>query len=318
MFRNMEYVYAVYQEMSFSRAAERLFISQPALSAMIKKIEARVGSPIFDRSCSPIRLTACGREYISCVEQMMDIEAQFRQYLNQTESLAVGSLSIGANSVFASYLLPRYIFAFSRRHPGVQVSMTEGNTDDLLTSLNTGDLDIVLENYEFSDDLYDKHYLFTEHLIIAAPKTLVHDRLPQQYYLDMQQPGVAANWDSTPCVPLSLLAEIPFLTLRTGNDTRKRFDQLCARYAVHPKIRLELDQLTTAYQIARSGMGAVVVSDTILQHAPACDSLCYFRLDEDLSHRPVYFYCRQKKHITRAMEEFFRISAEEAAKPADT
>ncbi|MDO5783573.1 MAG: LysR family transcriptional regulator [Eubacteriales bacterium] len=314
MFRNMEYVYAVYQEMSFSRAAERLFISQPALSTMIKKIEARVGSPIFDRSCSPIRLTACGREYISCVEQIMDIETQFRQYLNQTESLAVGSLSIGANSVFASYLLPGYIFAFSRRHPGVQVSMTEGNTDDLLTSLNTGDIDIVLENYELPDDLYEKHYLFTEHLIIAAPKALVQDNLPQQYRLDMQQPGIAANWDSTPCMPFSMLADIPFLTLRTGNDTRQRFNRLCTRYAVHPKIRLELDQLTTAYQIARSGMGATVVSDTILQHAPACDSLYYFRVDEDISHRPVYFYYRRKKHITRAMEEFFRICAEEAAK----
>ena len=170
MFRNMEYVYAVYQEMSFSRAAERLFISQPALSAMIKKIEARIGSPIFDRSCSPIRLTACGREYISCVEQMMDMESQFRQYLNQTESLAVGSLSIGANSVFASYLLPGYIFAFSRRHPGVQVSMMEGNTNDLLTSLNSGDIDIVLENYELPDDLYDKHYLLPSILLSPRPK----------------------------------------------------------------------------------------------------------------------------------------------------
>ena len=108
MFRNMEYVYAVYKEMSFSRAAEKLFISQPALSAMVKKVEKRIGSPIFDRSCSPIRLTEIG----------------------QTESLATGSLSIGANSVFASFLLPNDIFTFSRCHPGVQVSMSEGNTDD--------------------------------------------------------------------------------------------------------------------------------------------------------------------------------------------
>ena len=106
MFRNMEYVYAVYKEMSFSRAAEKLFISQPALSAMVKKVEKRIGSPIFDRSCSPIRLTNCGKEYISCIEQIMDVEYQFSQYLNQTEHLLIGSLSIGANSIFASFLLP--------------------------------------------------------------------------------------------------------------------------------------------------------------------------------------------------------------------
>ena len=79
MFRNREYVYAVYKEMSFSRAAEKLFISQPALSAMVKKVEKRIGSPIFDRSCSPIRLTNCGKEYISCIEQIMDVEYQFSQ-----------------------------------------------------------------------------------------------------------------------------------------------------------------------------------------------------------------------------------------------
>uniref|UniRef100_UPI003D7E11BB LysR family transcriptional regulator substrate-binding protein n=1 Tax=Butyricicoccus sp. TaxID=2049021 RepID=UPI003D7E11BB len=89
-----------------------------------------------------------------------------------------------------------------------------------------------------------------------------------------------------------------------------RFDQLCARYQLHPDIRLELDQLTTSYQAACSGLGAAVISETILHHTQQPDSLCYFRLDEDISTRRVYFYCRRKKHITRAMEEFIRISTE--------
>lgn len=311
MFRNMEYVYAVYKEMSFSRAAEKLFISQPALSAMVKKVEKRIGSPIFDRSCSPIRLTSIGQEYINCIEQITDIETQFLQYLNQTETLTVGSLSIGANSVFASFLLPNCIFSFSKRHPGVQVSMSEGNTDMLLQSLNSGALDIVLENYNFTDDAYDKSYLFTENLLLVVPKALLPDRNLERYQLDMYRPGIAANWTSVPCVPLSAFADIPFLTLRTGNDTRYRFEQLCERYSFQPNIHLELDQLTTVYQIACSGIGATLVSDTILRHTPPAHSLYYFRLDADISCRKVYFYFRRKKHITRAIEEFFRISAEE-------
>ena len=312
MFRNMEYVYAVYKEMSFSRAAEKLFISQPDLSAMVKKVEKRIGSPIFDRSCSPIRLTEIGQEYITCIEQITDIENRFLQYLNQTESLATGSLSIGANSVFASFLLPNDIFTFSRCHPGVQVSMSEGNTDDLLKALDAGTLDIVLENYDFSDDTYEKRYLFTENLLLVVPRALLPDRSLERYQLDIYHPDAAADWASTPCVPLSAFSDIPFLTLRTGNDTRHRFEQLCQRYGVSPHIHLELDQLTTAYQIARSGIGATLVSDTILQHTPPAHSMQYFRLDEDLSCRKVYFYFRRKKHITKAMEEFFRISAEQA------
>ena len=64
MFSGMNYVYEVYKEQSFSKAAENLYISQPALSSMIKKIETKIGMPLFDRSTSPIQLTECGKKYI--------------------------------------------------------------------------------------------------------------------------------------------------------------------------------------------------------------------------------------------------------------
>lgn len=69
MLRDREYIYAVYQERSFSRAAQKLFISQPALNAKVKWVEERVGTPLFDRSGSPIQLTPAGRCYIEAVEQ---------------------------------------------------------------------------------------------------------------------------------------------------------------------------------------------------------------------------------------------------------
>ena len=73
MLRDREYVYAVYQERSFSRAAQRLFISQPALSSKVKKVEERVGAPLFYRSTNPIRLTPAGKCYVEAVEQVMGL-----------------------------------------------------------------------------------------------------------------------------------------------------------------------------------------------------------------------------------------------------
>lgn len=81
MLRDREYVYAVYQERSFSRAAQRLFISQPALSSKVKKVEERVGAPLFDRSTNPIRLTPAGKCYVEAVEQVMGIEDELRSRL---------------------------------------------------------------------------------------------------------------------------------------------------------------------------------------------------------------------------------------------
>ncbi len=74
MFSGMNYVYEVYKEQSFSKAAENLYISQPALSSMIKKIETKIGMPLFDRSTSPIQLTECGKKYIKTAEKIMDLE----------------------------------------------------------------------------------------------------------------------------------------------------------------------------------------------------------------------------------------------------
>ena len=69
MFQGMEYVYQVYKDKSFSKAAANLFISQPSLSANVKRVEKKVGFPIFDRSTKPLSLTECGKEYIRCVEE---------------------------------------------------------------------------------------------------------------------------------------------------------------------------------------------------------------------------------------------------------
>ena len=112
MFHGKEYVYEVYKEKSFSRAAQNLYISQPALSAAIKKIEARIGCCIFDRSTNPVQLTESGAEYVKAVEKIMDIENRFENHLNNLNSLKVGCLMIGVNNVFVFFILLAIITEF--------------------------------------------------------------------------------------------------------------------------------------------------------------------------------------------------------------
>ena len=79
MFQGMEYVYQVYKDKSFSKAAANLFISQPSLSANVKRVEKKVGFPIFDRSTKPLSLTECGKEYIRCVEEILRDLSQWKR-----------------------------------------------------------------------------------------------------------------------------------------------------------------------------------------------------------------------------------------------
>ena len=87
MFQGMNYVYEVYKEMSFSRAAKNLYISQPSLSAAVKKAETQIGFPVFDRSSNPIRLTELGREYIRSIESIMEVEQGFENYVRDMQEL---------------------------------------------------------------------------------------------------------------------------------------------------------------------------------------------------------------------------------------
>ena len=82
MFQGKEYVYEVYRERSFIKAAQNLFISQPSLSATVKRIEQQIGYPLFDRSTKPLGLTECGARYIRAVEQIMSVEHEFSNFVN--------------------------------------------------------------------------------------------------------------------------------------------------------------------------------------------------------------------------------------------
>ena len=95
MFRNMEYVYCVYKERSFSKAAEKLHIAQPSLSAMIRKEEEQAGAPIFERKTRPVSLTPFGIEFIRGIEQIYELENHLHDMADELRTLQSGIVSIG-------------------------------------------------------------------------------------------------------------------------------------------------------------------------------------------------------------------------------
>ena len=95
MFSKYDYVYEIYRQGSFTLAAEKLFISQPSLSAAIKNIEKKLGAELFERTGKGIKLTEVGREYISATEKIMNIEKDFETKVNDIFNLAYQSGAVG-------------------------------------------------------------------------------------------------------------------------------------------------------------------------------------------------------------------------------
>lgn len=310
MFRNMEYIYAVYRAGSFSAAAKALYISQPCLSAMVKKTEQQLGVPIFDRKSKPLQLTEHGVRYIAYLEKIQELERDFEQYLYDVQGLRTGQLSIGVNNVFASFVLPPLIRRFNDTYPGVQVQMTEGNITYLEQALSQGALDLVIDNCPMDDSAFQQHLLGTEHLLIAAHCTahdaethcrcrLTHADILTGRHLD----------EDTPALPMQDFAAAPFIVLKHGNDTRIRTDAICEQAGFSPRIQLEVDQLATAYNIVCSGLGVTLVSDTLLCKTAPFPDICYYKLQSSQTTRAVYLYHKRARYITKAMRAFMDISA---------
>ncbi len=309
MFKGKEYAYEVYKEKSFSKAAQNLFVSQPALSAAIKKIENRIGCCIFDRSSNPVQLTDGGAEYIKAVEKIMDIENRFENYLSNLNELKTGRLSIGASNVFASFILPPIITSFTKRYPAIKVNLVEASSAHLEEQLFSGQLDFVIDNYPLSEAIYEKHLFCSEHLILAVPQKFAANRLAQAYRLSLADIHAGKHIAAaTPAVPLAVFTHEPFIILRAGNDTRMRADKIFQECALAPNVILELDQLATAYNVACYGMGITLISDTLAQKANQGADMIYYKIDSPHTRRNVFFYNKQNKYVTRTMEEFIKIA----------
>ena len=310
MFNSMNYVYEVYKERSFSKAAANLYISQPSLSATVKKVEERIGAPIFDRSVSPIQLTECVRPYIKAVEAIMDTQSRFENYLNDLNELKTGQIAIGGSNLFASYILPPVITRFTQKYPLVKVHLVEANTPQLVDQLFRGTLDMVIDNSSFPDAIYHHHLYTQETLLLAVPASFASNEKAASYRLTIQDVLDRRHVkEDTPCVPLSLFQDDPFILLRSGNDTRSRAEKICQAQSFSPNIILKLDQQVTAFHICCYGMGITFVSDLLLAHIPNGGDCYYYKLDADYAGRSIYFYHKETRYVTRAMEEFLRIAS---------
>lgn len=308
MFQGMKYVYEVYKEQSFSRAAANLFISQPSLSANVKRVEKRVGYPIFDRSTKPLGLTECGQRYIRSVEQILSVEQEFSNYINDWGELKTGKLILGGSSFFSSWVLPPLIGEFARRYPLISMVLIEENTAKLEELLQAGRMDFMLDNCELDGNIYDRCVFQEEHLLLAVPESFPVNRTVREYQvsLDSIRDGSFLSDQVLP-VPMEAFADAPFILMKPENDTGKRALAICQENQFHPKIAFQFDQQMTSYNVTCSGMGISFIGEMLILRVPANPDIVYYKLPGRSTARNIYFYWKSGRCLSRAMEEFLKM-----------
>lgn len=302
----MNYVYEVYRQKSFSRAAKKLFVSQPALSSTVKRVEKNLGAQIFDRSTIPLTVTPAGAYYIKAIENIMQINRNIESYFGDIREMKTGSLAIGGSSYFCSFVLPAMIAHFHRKHPAVRIDLYEGNVQELNRYLRDEQVDLVIETSDYAGECQIRSFPYrVEHNILAVPvanplnKTLKEYQLREQDILD----GSFLSPEVAP-VPLEMFQDTPFVGMRPGNDMNGRAAMICknAGFELNPVIMV--DQILTGLNIAANGVGNFIVRSDVVRYYPMREKLVFYKLADPLEARQVSFLCKRDRYLTAAMKGF--------------
>jgi DNA-binding transcriptional LysR family regulator len=237
---------AVAQRMSFSRAAEDLHLTQPAVSAQIKALEGHAGLPLFERVGRKLHLTAAGVELLDHARRISELFREADEAMAQLRGGARGKLNVAVISA-GDYFFPRLLAAFARRHPGATLNLAVHNREELLRQLaeNLTDLAVMVRP---PDDAETEHVAFAPHayVIVAAPG---HPLVGQR--------GISRE---------RLLQE-PFIVREKGSDTYRSMQDAFGPDTARIRAAMEIASNETIKQAVIAGMGLSFLSS----HAIALD-----------------------------------------------
>ncbi len=246
--RQLQVFESVSRHLSLSRAAEELHLSQPGVSMQLKKLSEAVSHPLLEQTGKKVKLTDQGQELVTMAREILGAVKRYELSLVERQGLAGGSLRIVAITT-ASYFVPRLLGDFSRRHPGVKVSLRVTNREQVLSSLAAG-----------LDDLY---------VLGQPPEGLAVTAIPF-----LENPLVALAAPDHPLahkknIPLARLAEEPWLLREPGSGTRKAVERLFADHGQQLTPRMDLGSNEAIKQAVLAGLGISVVSrHTLTLHTP--------------------------------------------------
>ena len=257
-FQNMEYFLAAAEEGSITRAAEKLRISQQALSNTIARLESELGCRLFDRK-QGLELTYSGRKYKEAVIRMLDLHKQTAAVLDDINNNIRGELRLGISYTRGQAILPLVLPAFIEKYPLVELSVAEGSTRELETLLERGSIDVMIGFAPFTFEGAECIELMKERLCLVFPRTL----LQEHFGTEAQARAVLDSFRRTH--DIRLFSDLPYVLLKEGDRIRTITDRAFAKAGCRPVIRFETKNTQTAVALAAEGLGATICPELYLK-----------------------------------------------------
>lgn len=281
--RQLQYAVLLSETGSFSHLAEKLNISQPALSKHILTLEKELGVQLFDRTEMPLKMTAAGEHFIKEAKALLDKENQLLRSMEQFRSGEKGQLVIGTTPFRSAYLLPDIVKKVRGKFPGVRVRLVEEGSEQLRKDAADGRFDFAVINMPVDEAVLE-----------ATP--IEPDRLAIVYAEELGE--VAAEIKSAVTVDFAQCEKLPFVVLGANQEMRLLFEKLCAASDVYPQIAAEAVNMTTAWEMACTGVGATLLPLQFVNSAITNRKLVVKRLKNDIQLRQPAIVTKRGQYIS--------------------
>lgn len=281
---HMRALHAVSATGGVTRAAERLGMTQPAVSRQLRQLERATGVKLVERDGRRIRLTAGGQllgEYARRIFQLVD---EAKVALADAQHLRRGRLAVAASTTVGVYLLPEALVRFRQRFPGIELALEVGDARSARDRLRSGEAELALTETFIAGHEFDSRVFATDELVGIVPR--------------------GHSFARRKAVSAATLAREPFVVREPGSHTRSLVERVLAERGLHVDPVISLSSTEAVKRAVAAGLGVSIVARMSVGAEVAAGKLAALRLSDVLLRRPVYETRLSNREQTKASVAF--------------
>ena len=285
----LEVLIAVAQEKSFSRAAERLHRTQPAVSQAIRRLETEIGEPLFDRSSKDGTMTAAGRLLLGHAQQMLNLRISAHAAIKELKGLHRGKLSLSANEYTVMYLLP-LLPVFRARHPHIKIEVKRSLASRISSEILARETEIGIVSFKPNDTAIASVAVLTDELaLIVSP----NHPLAARKVVSVRELGAES-----------------FIAHNVPSPYREKVVRTFEKYRTPLNISLEMPTLEAIKRFVEGGMGVALVPKLAAQSEIMRGQVAALTVREMKLERRLYLVYRKSVTLSHAARAFLRVARE--------
>lgn len=300
--REIEYIAAIAECGSFSKAASRLFISQPALSQAIRQVEERLGVILLTRTRNAVVLTDAGERIMHWGNEILAARKKIHNVVEDMKDMTTGALTIGISPFYGKYYISRLLPMFARKYPGIRLKITEEISKTLEEMIIKGSVDFAIIALPVGNPKITTEILFEEELYLAVSK--------------LHPINKAAKPDKRGGLPRLKLVRFKnddFVMAKEGQRLYSIGMELCRKAGFEPNIVFQSRNIETINAFIAEGMGVGFIPEAVKHNCLPEHHANYFQLEGMRSHRGFGIAYRKGDNLSRAARACIAFAKEHVA-----